>query len=186
MAAANLLYVHAFIHKRLQFFHLTGIDLNIFPSSHRIFWLGLEKIHQLTSIDKWKLKVRVKWDKIGAGDKITGADSRSGSYGESEWDDFKVGSEATNYQLGIGKQLSKDNWEGDPFHKHDLNGMAFTTKDRKNNRKSGVNCASISYGGWWHRACFEICLTCNRPKRVVYDGIENRLPSLVEMCITKV
>ena len=155
-------------------------------SFHRIFWLGLEKIHQLTSTGKWRLKVKVKWDKIGAGDEITGEDSRSGSYGESEWDDFQVGSEATNYQLGIGNQSRKDNWEGDPFHKHNLHGMAFTTKDRDNDIKRGSNCASISFGGWWHRSCFEICLTCNRPKRVLYDGIENRLPSWAEMSITKV
>ena len=88
-------------------------------------------MHQLTSIGKWRLKVRVKWDKYRFDGEFgweNRPDSRAGSYGESEWDDFKVGSEATNYTLGIGNQLSKDNWEGDPFHSHNLDGMQFSTR----------------------------------------------------------
>merc|ERR1712142_605612 len=131
-------------------------------SGQRIFWLGLEELHRLTSTGKWRLKVRVKWDKNGYPSYDT--DSRAGTYGESEMDDFQVGSEATNYRLGIGNQLSKDNWEGDPFHYSDLdlNGMAFSTKDRDNDRFSG-NCASGYWGGWWFNRCSRICLTCNRP-----------------------
>merc|ERR1712142_1050109 len=114
------------------------------------FWLGLEKLHQMTSSGKWKLKIRVKWDKdyvlSGKGwERVLRADSRAGRFGESEWEDFRVGSEATNYQLGIGNQLSKNNWEGDPFHSHDLNGMQFSTRDRDNDRSS-YDCASWGNG----------------------------------------
>ena len=141
-------------------------------------------MHQLTSTGKWRLKVKVKWDKNYPDGS---ADPRAGTYGESEWDDFQVGSEATNYQLGIGNQLSKDNWEGDPFHSHDLDGMQFSTRDRDNDRNSGGNCASSSNrGGWWHNSCYWICLTCNRPRNAIYDGIKERLPSLAEMWIKKV
>merc|ERR1712142_27609 len=112
-------------------------------SGQRIFWLGLEELHRLTSTGKWRLKVRVKWDKNGYPSYDT--DSRAGTYGESEWADFQVGSEATNYRLGIGNQLSKNNWEGDPFHDHDLNGMPFSTRDRDNDRSS-YDCASWGNG----------------------------------------
>merc|ERR1711915_136064 len=116
-----------------------------------------------------------KWDKNWrlASDE---ADSRAGTYGESEWDDFQVGSEATNYQLGFGKQRRKVNWIGDPFSdsQWDLNGMAFSTKDRDNDRASWGNCAS-GRGGWWFRNCNHICLTCNG-KEIIYDGIKWRRP----------
>ena len=158
--------------------------LSQFSSFRRIFWLGLEKMHQLTSSSKWRLKVRVKWDKNLGGS----ADSRVGTYGESEWDDFKVGSEATNYQLGIGNQLRKNNFGvRDPFHSDDLNGMQFSTQDRDHDKGGdGYNCASIQHGGWWHRYCFQICLTCNRPSVAIFDGIQWRNPSLAEMWIKKV
>ena len=163
--------------------------LSQFSSFRRIFWLGLEELHRLTSTGKWRLKVRVKWDKnqeTWDGQKYpTTADSRANTYGESEWDDFQVGSEATNYQLGIGNQLSKNNWEGDPFHRHDFNGMQFSTRDRDNDRHS-ANCASSLYGGWWFRRCYSICLTCNRPHYAIHDGIKSRLPSLAEMWINNV
>ena len=147
-------------------------------------------MHQLTSIGKWRLKVRVKWDTNRGtwdGQKYpTTADSRADTYGESEWDDFQVGSEATNYQLRIGNQLSKNNWEGDPFHSRNLDGMQFTTQDRDHDRWSGVNCASLTNGGWWYNNCYWICLTCNRPYFAIHDGIKTRLPSLAEMWIKKV
>jgi hypothetical protein len=41
------------------------------------------------------------------------------------------------------------------------NGMQFTTRDADNDKHS-TNCASpaMGDGGWWHNACFQICLTC--------------------------
>ena len=165
------------------------INLLVF---HRIFWLGLEELHRLTSGGKWRLKVRVKWDKNGDGYRITEADSRAGTHGESEWDDFKIGSEATNYQLGIGNQLSKNNWKEDPFqgigyHGHYLDGMQFSTRDHDHDRRGGGNCAAFpNRGGWWFNACYRICLTCNRPNHAINDGYKLRLPSLAEMWIKKV
>merc|ERR1719228_1415250 len=32
-------------------------------ANQKIFWLGLEEMHRLTSTGKWRLKVKVKWDK---------------------------------------------------------------------------------------------------------------------------
>ena len=170
-------------------------------SFHRIFWLGLEKLHQLTSSGKWRLKVKVTWDKnaLRTDDKFVEgeADSRAGTVGESEWDDFRVRSEATDYQLRIGTQLSKQNWEGDPFHgvkylrdsifisKAIINGMRFSTRDRDHDRWNR-NCASSYYGGWWHKACSIICLTCNRPNAVMLDYNKWRLPSFATMWIKKV
>ena len=136
----------------------------------------------------------MKWDKnvrfqgiyyLGTGYVEDGADSRAGTYGTAEWDFFQVGSEATNYRLGIGEQLKRDNWEEDPFKFGGHYGRGFTTKDRDNDLNGG-NCASNYYGGWWHNTCYQICLTCNRPSRTLSDGIKSRIPSEAWMWIKKV
>ena len=155
------------------------------PSFHSVFWLGLEKLHELTSSGKWTLKVRVTWDRIRVGRRgeyVYSSDPRAGSRGEAEWDDFKVGSEATNYQLGVGNQLRASNWLGDVWGGPGYSGMQFTTSDRDNDY-SGTNCAS-NRGGWWFRTCYRICLTCSRPAPATWDGTF-RLPPRAEMWIMK-
>ena len=39
------------------------------------------------------------------------------------------------------------------------NGMKFTTIDADND-PSPQNCASVFGGGWWHKKCYNVCLTC--------------------------
>ena len=141
----------------------------------------------MTSTGRWRLKVRVIWDKNYLTMTSDEPDYRAGTHGRSEWDDFQVGSEATNYQLGIGNQRSKDNWDGDQFHVggREAHGLPFSTRDRDNDRY-GHNCAYSCQGGWWHKFCYDMCLTCNRPIAAVKDPVKWRLPATAEMWIQKV
>lgn len=43
--------------------------------------------------------------------------------------------------------------DGMAFH----NGMKFSTKDQKNNKKSR-DCAKLAKGGWWYADCHEVNL----------------------------
>ena len=40
---------------------------------------------------------------------------------------------------------------GDSFSYH--NAMAFSTRDRDNDRDSSMSCARLRKGGWWYNAC---------------------------------
>ena len=73
---------------------------------------------------------------------------------------FKIGPASSNYQLSISGY--KGTASSDPFSTYGpLNGMAFTTKD-KDNDKWGSNCAvgdaGGNAGGWWYKACSNIFL----------------------------
>ena len=60
------------------------------------FWLGLDKIHRLTSSGKYKIRVDLE--------------DFAGKTYYAEYDLFKVGSEAEKYQLSVG------NYEGLNFY----------------------------------------------------------------------
>merc|ERR1712168_1078189 len=63
------------------------------------------------------------------------------------YDDFAVSSERSNYKLSLGTYSGT---AGDSLSYH--RGMAFSTKDRDND-KSISNCAVSFKGAWWHKAC---------------------------------
>jgi len=124
------------------------------------YWFGLERIHQLTSYGNWMLKVQVRYDLLNSGK----PDPKAGTIGEAQWGSFSVAGESSNYRLTIGKKISGSNFAADPFHSHEHNGMAFTTKDRDNDKWTSSNCAESSgRGGWWYNVCHHICLTCSKP-----------------------
>ena len=39
------------------------------------------------------------------------------------------------------------------FSHYNANGMKFSTRDRDNDSKNGVNCAAYNNAGWWFNAC---------------------------------
>nr|CAB3245529.1 ficolin-1-like [Phallusia mammillata] len=79
------------------------------------FWLGLDKIHELTSGQNCKLKV-----------KMTGFDAAT-AY--AQYSSFAIDDESDNYRLHVS---GFSGTAGDSFALH--NGMQFTTKDRDNDR----------------------------------------------------
>jgi len=146
------------------------------------YWLGLDDIHRLTSTGNWNLKVQVKYDLLYGGSR----DPRAGTIGEAEWESFSVAGESSKYRLTIGSRISRSNFPSDPFHAHTINGKAFATVDKDNNR----GCATNDGGGWWYDYCAQICLTCSRfsPNRggdgMLYWG-GWKLPSEASMWLIK-
>jgi len=104
------------------------------------YWLGNEKIHQLTEIPS---QLRVEINTKSNGNKY------------AKYSNFTVTNEATNYTLFV------DFYSGsatDRLKNH--NGMAFTTKDQDNDKNSG-NCAINYRGAWWYNNCYASSLNGN-------------------------
>merc|ERR1712113_745563 len=92
-------------------------------------WVGLQRLHTLTSQGSYKLK-------------ITMTDFDGKMY-VAVYDQFKVGPEEDDYVLTLGgfnyAQSTLGNSMGS--HARNSNGMKFTTKDRDNDIHSSLNCA---------------------------------------------
>ncbi|CAK8673680.1 unnamed protein product [Clavelina lepadiformis] len=101
------------------------------------FWIGLEKLHQMTRNGGCMLRIDLE--------------DFNGEKRYAEYRNFKVNDEHDLYRLLV-SGYSGD--AGDSMEYH--NNMYFTTRDRDNDRH-GSNCAS-SYsnreGGWWYNSCF--------------------------------
>ena len=97
------------------------------------FWLGNDKIHRLTAARPSSLRIELEdWNGVKVHAK----------YGK-----FNIGDEQAQYRLEVG---SYSGTAGDSLAYH--NNMAFTTKDRDNDRYSN-NCAVRWTGAWWYNAC---------------------------------
>ena len=97
------------------------------------FWLGNEKIHQLTEIPS-QLRVEIN--------------TTSKEYRYAKYSNFTLTNEASNYTLFIrfysGTATDKLTY---------YNEMGFTTKDRDNDKHKSVNCAVNERGAWWYKSC---------------------------------
>ena len=107
------------------------------------FWLGLDKLHVITSRGRWELRVDLE--------------SFSGDRMHALYDNFRIGDAESFYRLDLGSYSGPgypaqdyDAWRSGA---HDINGMAFTTKDRDHDLIDYRNCALIKRSGWWHRSC---------------------------------
>ena len=97
------------------------------------FWLGNDKIHRLTASRPSSLRVELEdW---------------SGGKAYAKYGKFNIGDEQAQYQLEVG---SYSGTAGDSLTYH--NNMAFTTKDRDND-KDRRNCAAHYTGAWWYFNC---------------------------------
>ena len=97
------------------------------------FWLGNDKIYRLTAARPSTLRVELEdWNGVRVYTK----------YGK-----FNIGDEQTKYRLEVG---SYSGTAGDSLAYH--NNMAFSTKDRDNDRWGG-NCAVSNTGAWWYDSC---------------------------------
>ncbi|XP_020897245.1 ryncolin-1 isoform X2 [Exaiptasia diaphana] len=107
---------------------------NGFGNLNGEFWLGLDKIHRLTK-ERKRLRVDLEDTK--------------GKTAYAEYSSFAVTSERTKYKLSLG---SYSGTAGDSLSGH--RSMAFTTKDRDNDKWSN-NCAVKYKGAWWYKACHD-------------------------------
>ena len=113
---------------------------NGFGDIREEFWLGNEKIHQLTEIPS-QLRVEIK--------------TKNDGNHYAKYSTFTVTNEASNYTLLV--------WFYSGTAKDQLTqhrGMAFTTKDRDNDEDGG-NCAVDQKGAWWYKRCYNSNLNSN-------------------------
>ena len=110
---------------------------NGFGDKNGEFWIGLQKMHQLTTFPDTELKIDMEL--------------YNGTQYVAKYSTFKVGSQDEGYVLTLG------GFSSTPSFKDDFtlmsNGMKFTTRD-KDQDTLPTNCASTFIGGWWHKNCF--------------------------------
>jgi len=106
------------------------------------YWMGLEKIHQLTISDQYKLRIEVYYPTLQ-------------QWRSAEYSSFVIDDEANNYTLHVsGFSGDADNglqWSADSGKMHD--GMQFSTPDVDNDKNATRHCANIFSSGWWFNAC---------------------------------
>ncbi|XP_009902378.2 tenascin-N [Dryobates pubescens] len=98
------------------------------------FWLGLDKLHNLTSSSPIRYELRV--------DLQTATESVYAVY-----DFFQIASSRDRYKLSVGNYRGN---AGDAMTYH--NGWKFTTWDRDNDVALS-NCALTHHGAWWYKNC---------------------------------
>ena len=122
------------------------------------YWMGLEKIHDLTRSGNYELYLG--FQKGG----LFSKDDHSVVY-----TGFSVGGASTNYKLSLSGMDQNRSSTRDYLQRH--NGQPFTTYDRDNDGVGRVNCAEHSglmFGGWWfgggdiaHHSKINHCLDSN-------------------------
>ena len=96
------------------------------------FWLGLDKIHRLTST---ATQLRVDLQDF------------EGNSRYAKYTSFSVGDSASKYTLTV------SGYSGTAGNSLDLhNGHRFSTRDQDNDA-SGDNCAQTYKGAWWYYSC---------------------------------
>ncbi|NXN13937.1 TENN protein, partial [Indicator maculatus] len=98
------------------------------------FWLGLDKLHNLTSSSPLRYELRV--DLQAATESV-----------HAVYDFFQIASSRDRYKLSVGNYRGN---AGDAMTYH--NGWKFTTWDRDNDVALS-NCALTHHGAWWYKNC---------------------------------
>uniref|UniRef100_A0A8D8J1A9 Microfibril-associated glycoprotein 4 n=1 Tax=Culex pipiens TaxID=7175 RepID=A0A8D8J1A9_CULPI len=98
------------------------------------FWLGLEKLHQITYSAPHELAVVME--------------DFAGEVAIARYSSFAVGGEAEQYSLARLGTFSGSGNDSLTYHK----GGRFSTFDRDNDEHS-TNCAAEYIGAWWYKAC---------------------------------
>ncbi|XP_066297118.1 microfibril-associated glycoprotein 4-like isoform X2 [Branchiostoma lanceolatum] len=98
-------------------------------------WLGLDKMHALTTQDNYELYVQLEdWE---------------GNTAYAKYDAFSIGDESTGYTLNIGGYSGDAGDSMGSYH----NGMKFSARDVDNDIDNSYHCAQFLSGGWWYRNC---------------------------------
>jgi len=113
-------------------------------SSDGDYWLGLERLHELTSTpqSKWQLLIKYHY-----------TDKQGGTI-TSKYNDFRVESEMEDFRLGLGSLYDAYGvyWRFTGYNRFsELSGSQFSTKDRDNDVyiSTGISCAAAWGGGFW-------------------------------------
>jgi len=113
------------------------------------FWLGLEKMHQLTTNAPYRLRIEIQ-------------SVEDDKWFSAEYDSFFITSESRGYALNVsgyfgdvGDALNMNN-----SGKYPQNGMKFSTRDKDNDLSTLGNCAAKFLCGFWFSECSCACLNC--------------------------
>ncbi|CAH1273040.1 FCN1 [Branchiostoma lanceolatum] len=103
------------------------------------FWLGNDKIYQITNAKSYLLRIDLEnWS----------SESRY-----AEYDSFYIENEAAKYRLHVGTYSGSagDGGKGLSYH----GSSRFSTRDQDNDYSSRFHCAIThgGRGGWWYRGC---------------------------------
>ena len=99
------------------------------------FWLGLDKLHRLTSTST---QLRVDMQDF------------DGNSTYAQYTSFSIGDSASKYNLSVSGYSGT---AGDSLDYH--NGQKFTTRDQDNDDAISGNCAQSFKGAWWYRRCHQ-------------------------------
>ncbi|XP_037732884.1 angiopoietin-related protein 7-like [Drosophila subpulchrella] len=111
---------------------------NGFGNLNGEFFIGLEKLHQMTKDKPHELYIKLM--------------KFNGESAYAHYDNFQIGSEQEFYKL---KSLGTfSGTAGDSLRIHE--GMKFSTFDSD---PDTANCAEVYKGGWWYNNCHGSCLT---------------------------
>ncbi|XP_022111529.1 ficolin-1-like [Acanthaster planci] len=99
------------------------------------FWLGNEKLYDLTRTGKWELVITLR--------------AFDGQNATVRYEDFKIESVGEKYKLDVGSLHTDAGHAGDSL----LNGQEFSTMDCDNDESGSRNCAAMFHGGWWYKKC---------------------------------
>ena len=110
------------------------------------YWMGLEKIHQITNAGRYKLRLEVFAVGIG--------------WTSDEYYSFYLDNEAGGYALHVAGYSGENGdvlrWTKNPDWCQ--NGMKFSTKDVDNDLYAGACNPNSSTGGWWFNDCWMVNL----------------------------
>uniref|UniRef100_A0A6P4EKE4 Angiopoietin-related protein 1-like n=1 Tax=Drosophila rhopaloa TaxID=1041015 RepID=A0A6P4EKE4_DRORH len=107
---------------------------NGFGDVKREFFIGLEKLHQMTEAQPYELYIKLR--------------DINGTSRYAKYDNFKGGSEMEGYELTTIGNYSGT--AGDSLKYHEKS--KFSTHDRDNDSHR-ENCARLNNGGWWYKSC---------------------------------
>ena len=105
------------------------------------FWLGLDKIHRLTS-PPTQLRVDMR--------------DFEGNSAYAQYTTFSVGDSASKYILTISRYsgTAGDSLASTQNHPYGHNGYQFSTRDQDNDIYTGSSsCSQLFKGGWWYSSC---------------------------------
>ena len=156
------------IHQRLGYiFHwnLTWAEYKAgFGFIDADFWLGLQKMHLLTSSQPYRLRVELQERSTNL---WYSAEYWSFKIGDGLHDQYRL--EVAGYSGDAGDALQyQGEYNGNGkfgFYYH--NGMMFTTYDQDNDHGDN-NCAEGHSGGWWYKLCYWACLMCGKKGAYVW------------------
>jgi len=144
-----------------DYFDKTFAEYQEVFSANGEVWIGLDKLHQLTSAGSYSLE-------------ITMTDYDGKKY-KAVYEQFEVGP-GDGYVLTVGKFNAARSTLGDSLldYYSTNNGMKFSTKDRDQDG-SGGHCAKDRTGGFWYKSCayahptgLSSATKTNDPKYVTY------------------